>query len=74
MKLLREGELEFVFGEDWAASRLDEQGGVPIPHGMALVDFVAEGGSPCDLRGSSLFEIQRLGLDLDMVELRRQGS
>ena len=45
MKLLREGELEFVFGDDWAASRLDEQGGVPIPHGMALVDFVAEGDS-----------------------------
>ncbi len=29
---------------------------------------------PYDLRGSDRFEIQRLGLDLDMIELRRQGG
>ena len=42
MEVLQEGELRFTFGEDWAASRLDERG-VPVPHGMAFVDFVAEG-------------------------------
>lgn len=42
MEVLQEGELLFTFGEDWSASRLDERG-VPVPHGMAFVDFVAEG-------------------------------
>lgn len=42
MEVLQEGELQFTFGKDWTASKLDEQG-VPVPHGMAFVDFVLEG-------------------------------
>ncbi len=42
MEVLQESELLFTFGEDWIASRLDERG-VPVPHGMAFVDFVVEG-------------------------------
>lgn len=42
MEVLQEGELQFTFGKDWTASKLDEQG-VPVPSGMAFVDFVVEG-------------------------------
>ena len=42
MEILQEGQLLFTFGEDWTASRLDERG-VPVPYGMAFVDFVVEG-------------------------------
>lgn len=44
MDILREGELQFTFGDDWAASRLDESS-VPTPHGMAFVDFAVESDS-----------------------------
>jgi len=37
----REGELEFDFTGARVVDRLDQQG-VPLPHGMQLVDFVVE--------------------------------
>ena len=41
MATLSEGRLEFDFADAVAAERLDRPG-IPLPHGMALVDFVVE--------------------------------
>ena len=42
MTTLREGELEFVFGDAWQAEQFDRPG-VGWPQGIAPVDFIAEG-------------------------------
>ena len=42
MTTLREGEIEFVFGDAWRAEKFDRRG-VRWPKGISPVDFVVEG-------------------------------
>ena len=42
MNVLKEGELEFTFGDAWQAEKFD-QPGASWPKGIAPVDFIAEG-------------------------------
>lgn len=43
MTTLREGEIEFVFGDAWRAEQFDRRDDVGWPKGISPVDFVVEG-------------------------------